>query len=255
MKVLIIGFGNMGRAIGQALAKSRGFKVFACDSNRNKIKGVVGVSGAVLDDVKKYDIIILSVKPQDILTLAGQIGGKISQRSILISIAAGVPIKKLTLVFHHRKIIRMMPNLGVIVGQGIAAWKAVGLSSRDKKLVRRILDAFTAHFEVRDENLIDAVTAISGSGPAYFFLFAEFLAASAKKLGLTAEQSRLLATKTLSAAAKLSENGNYQELINQVASKKGTTEAALKVFNKRHLDKIIGQAVQAAFKRAGELSR
>jgi pyrroline-5-carboxylate reductase len=254
-KVFIIGFGNMGQATGKALAKARGFKVFAYDKNRNKVKATAGISFARLGALKKADVIIVAVKPQDVPALAGQLLGKINLQTILISIAAGLSIKKLAALFHLKKIVRMMPNLGLSVGQGIAAWKSAGLSSADKKIAKHILNGITENFEVKNEALIDAVTAISGSGPAYFFFLAGALLSSAITLGLNPAQSRLLVEKTMSAAAKLQKGVDYQELIKRVRSKKGTTDAALKVFQKRSVDKIVAQAVKAAYLRAKELSR
>lgn len=252
-KILIIGFGNMGQAIGRALIGG-GFDVWASDRDAKKIKSVAKVKAwNRLDNLQKFDAVIVAVKPQDVLNLAGQVA--VPPDTILVSIAAGLKLAKLSRLFNTPKIIRMMPNLGLSVGQGIAAWKASGLSLADKRQAKRLLDATGENFEIKDEKMIDAVTAISGSGPAYFFEFAKFLAASAKNLGLTSEQARLLVRKTFSASAALSENGNYQELIDRVASKKGTTEAALKVFDKYHLNKIVSNAVQAAYKRAGELSK
>lgn len=244
----------MGQAIGNALAKTKGLKIFAYDKNRNKVKAAAGVSFARLDALEKSDVIIVAVKPQDVLALAGQLLGKIGPQTILISIAAGLPIKKLARLFRHKKIVRMMPNLGLAVGQGIAAWKSAGLSPRDKKAAKYVLNSITENFEVKNESLIDAVTAISGSGPAYFFFFAGALMSSAKSLGLDSAQSRRLVEKTLSAAAELQKGADYGELIKKVRSKKGTTDAALKVFQKRSADKIIAQAVKAAFVRAKELS-
>ncbi len=253
-KVFIIGFGNMGQAIGKALVKAKGFKVSVYDRNRDKVKAVAGVGYAELANLKKSDFIIIAVKPQDVPSLAGQVRQLVDPKIIIISIAAGLPIKKLAGLFSHKKIVRMMPNLGLAVGQGIAAWKSAGLLLFDKKAVRRVLDGITENFEVKDEGLIDAVTAISGSGPAYFFYLANALVLSARALGLTSAQSRTLVEKTLSAAAELQKGADYQELIKKVRSKKGTTDAALKVFQKRSVDKIIAQAVKAAFLRAKELS-
>jgi pyrroline-5-carboxylate reductase len=148
-----------------------------------------------------------------------------------------------------------MPNLGILVGQGIMAWKDNGLTLADKKQGRKLLNAISENFEVGNENLIDAVTAVSGSGPAYFFFLADALTSAARNLGLTAAQSRKLVEKTMSAAAKLQQGRDYGELIKMVRSKKGTTDAALRVFAKRSMEKIIREAVTAAYARARKLSR
>src|ERR1035437_9479699 len=102
-KILIIGFGNMGQAIGKSLAKHRGFQVFAYDKHPQKIKAAAGVRLSGLADVQKYDVIIIAVKPQDATGLAKQILGRINHRAIIFSIAAGLPIKKLSALFHHKK--------------------------------------------------------------------------------------------------------------------------------------------------------
>ena len=235
----------MGHAIGKALAKNKEFKVFAYDKHRQNIKAPK-VRYAELSDLQKFDTVVIAVKPQDVPALAGQLAGKINPQSILISIAAGLPIKKISGLFRHQKIVRMMPNLGLAVGQGIATWKAAGLSSTDKKIAGKILNSITENFEVSDESLIDATTAISGSGPAYFFFLARALEASAKNLGLSAAQSRMLVEKTLSASAKLQADRGITRVDQPDQIKKGTTEAALKVFKKRSLNKIITEAVTAA---------
>lgn len=251
-KIFIIGYGNMGQAIGTALVKG-GYKVFAYDKHLAKIRG--GVKFAGLDDLKIYDAVIIAVKPQDVPNLSGAVRGKINPKSILISIAVGITLKNLARLFGHKKVLRLMPNLGVTVGQGIAAWKSAGLSSADKKSSGRLLSTFTENFEVSREDLINATTAISGSGVAYFFYLAQHMEKAARSLGLSPAQSRRLVEKTLLASSSLQQAGDYAELIERVRSKKGTTNAALKVFLKLSADKIITKAVTAAYNRARKLSR
>ena len=256
MQINILGFGNMGQAIAGALVKNNfQDKIFVSDKSMpTKTHQAIIKFDVGFKTLPRADVVIVAVKPQDIFGLANQIAGKIGRDAVLISIAAGVPIKKLAAIFNHKKIIRMMPNLGLAVGQGIAAWKSGDLSMAEKKNMGRILNKITENFEVNNESLIDAVTAVSGSGPAYFFFFADALTQAAKNLGLSPAQSRLLVEKTMSAAAKLQQGQGYGELIEKVRSKKGTTDAALNVFNKKSMDKIIEQAVRAAYSRAKELS-
>ncbi len=242
----------MGQAIAKALvAKKFKTKIVATDKKKTAVSGVV--FDPDFKTLEKADIVIVAVKPQDIVQLTNEIKAKIGPQTVIISIAAGVRISKLTNLFGHKKIVRMMPNLGLAVGEGIAAWKS-NLSAQDKKSVKPLLNAITENFEVSDEKLIDAVTAISGSGPAYFFFLADSLLSAGIKLGLSASQAKMLVQKTMSAAAKLQESGDYKDLISKIRSKKGTTDAALKVFQKKNLSAIINQAVLAAHKRAGELS-
>lgn len=244
-KITIIGYGNMGRAIGRALQTSGA--------------SVVGIRRGASEKsrkaVAKSDIVVLAVKPQDAAEALHQFKNYLAPKAILISILAGVPLRKIAKMSGHKKIVRMMPNMGLRVGEGIAAWKREGLSAKEKIRVRKVLDSISENFEVKDENAIDKITAISGSGPAYFFLWAEHLLASAKKLGLGDDASQRLVEKTFSASAKLSRGGNYAELIRKIASKGGTTEAALKIFAKKKTGGIMQEAVRAAHRRARALSR
>lgn len=254
--VYIIGTGVMGSAIAKALAK-KGPKVFVYDANFGKAKALAK-HGVIFDANFKHlnsaDYIILAVKPYHLAESGADIVGKIKPSAVIISIAAGVTIAKLQKIFNHKKVVRTMPNLGLSVGQGIAAWASSSLSNIEKARAKKLMDGFTENFEVKDENKIDAVTAISGSGPAYFFAFAKGLESAAKNLGFDAATSRKLVENTFSAAALLQKNQGYQDAIAMVASKKGTTEQAIKSFKKSNLDKVILQAAKAAQKRAKEIS-
>lgn len=248
----------MGKAIAKALSATnkQNKKIYISDRDKAKAKAF-GIAGNDNDfkHLTLADYIIIAVKPQDLSELAGQICGKISKHCVLISIAAGVSLQKLAKFFKHNKIVRVMPNLGLSVGQGIAAYKTVGLSKIEKSKVIKLLSEFTENFEVKNENLIDAVTAISGSGPAYFFYLADILVKTAMQMGLGKTEARRLVEKTMVASAFLQKGQEYGLLMKKIASKKGTTEAALKIFNNKHTPEIIKSAVRAAFLRAKELSR
>lgn len=242
--VTIIGFGTMGKAIAKTLKKDSSIKIFAVDLDKKDVSGI-----------KKSDFIILSVKPQDAPRAIKELKSfGLNRKTILISIMAGFSIKKLLDLSGHKKIIRMMPNLGLSVGEGIAAWKKINLAESETKKVREFINKITENFEVKNEDTIDKVTAISGSGPAYFFLLANHLKKASEKLGLTKDESKKLAEKTFLASALLARNSDYHNLIKKIASKKGTTEAALKIFKNKKFDKIVLKAVSAAYKRAKELS-
>ncbi len=261
MKIGIIGIGVMGEAILRVLrAKDRQSQIFIFDKDPQKSQRLARIYHVRADNQKtllaRAEIVILAVKPQDFPKLAEQIANKINKDTIIVSIAAGMKIKKIQKLFVHQRVVRIMPNLGLAVNQGIGAWlTASAMNQNDKAKVKRLLDMLLENFEVKNENVIDAVTAISGSGPAYFFFFAQSLAQAALAVGLTASQGRRLVKKTLLAAAHLQTGQEYADLIKKVASKKGTTEAALKQFQKFHLAKIIESAVKAAYQRAKELSK
>lgn len=247
--VTIIGFGTMGKAIALALQKNdRTVNVFGVDMHNSS-------STSTLKNLKKSDFIILAVKPQDAKEVIEKNKIYLNKKATLISIMAGTSIKKLSRLSGLKKIIRMMPNLGLSVGCGIAAWKGVGLSPSEKKKVKNFLNKITENFEVKKEDTINKVTAISGSGPAYFFLLADSLVQACAKLGLKKSESQRLVQKTLSASAILGKAGNYDALIKKVKSKGGTTEAALKVFQKRNFNGIVKDAVGRAYKRARELNK
>jgi pyrroline-5-carboxylate reductase len=254
-KVAIVGFGVMGRAMSEAILKGgRDAEVFGIDKNDiNSSKTAKRTKN--IKNIKKSDFIILAVKPQNAREAIEEIKSHISKNSILISIMAGVPLKKLISLSRHKKIIRMMPNLGLSVGEGVAAWKGAGLSKLEAQKAKNFLNKISYNFEVKNENAINKVTAISGSGPAYFFLLADCLVKACGSLGLGKDESLELVEKTFSAAATLGKGSDYPLLMKKVASKGGTTEAALKVFQKRDFNGIVTQAVRAAYKRANELSK
>lgn len=248
-QVTIIGFGTMGQAIAKALVKNdRAVKVFGIDKDDFNPKIAV-------QKLKNSDFIILAVKPQNKEEAIEQIKNYINPKTILISIMAGVTTKKLILISGHHKIIRMMPNLGLAVGEGIAAWKGEGLSKLELKKAKDFMNKITENFKVKNEDMINKVTAISGSGPAYFFLLADCLIKASLNLGFTQDESKKLVAKTFKASALLSKEADYLELIKKVASKGGTTEAALAIFQKENFNKIVAKAVSAAYKRASKLGK
>lgn len=248
IQVTIIGFGTMGRAIAKALSKNdHTIKVFGIDKDNSSLN-------TMPDKVQGSDFIILAIKPQDGRETIEQIKTFLHKKTVLISIMAGIPIKKLVHFSGHKKIVRMMPNLGLSVDKGIAVWKSVGLSGVEIKKARDFINKITENFEVKDEDIINKVTAISGSGPAYFFLLADSLVRACIHLGLSKKESRQLVEKTFSASAILGEGNDYSVLIKKIASKKGTTEAALKVFQNENFSKIVKKAIESAYKRAKEIS-
>lgn len=244
--ITIIGYGTMGKAIAKILKKKdSSVKIWTIDINKKDWSGIL-----------KSDFIILSVKPQDAVSVLKELKNKkLNKKTILISIMAGFTIKKITQFSGHKKVIRMMPNLGLSVGAGIAVWKKIGLSKIENNKAQKFINKITENFEVKDEDMINKVTALSGSGPAYFFLLAEHISRAGEQLGLKKEQSKKLVEKTFLSSAMLSQDIEYLSLINKIASKGGTTEAALKIFKSKNFGKIVNEAVFSAYKRAKELSQ
>ncbi len=250
--ITIIGFGTMGKAIANTLLKN------TCH-NKNKVSAIkiftIDIDKKNVSGIKKSDFIILAVKPQDGNEAINQLKKhNLNKKTILISIMAGFSIKKIMQLSGHKKIVRMMPNLGLSIGEGIAVWKKVNLSNSENKKVKQFINKITENFEVKNEDTIDKSTAISGSGPAYFFLLASHLIKASKDLGLTEKEARKLVEKTFFASAVLGKDSNYSALIKKITSKGGTTEAALKIFKNKNFDKIVSKAVLSAYKRAKQLS-
>src|SRR5258708_22682370 len=248
-KVTIVGYGIMGRAIAKAIYKNRktnkgnSIQVFGVDKDDN------------MESVKTSRFVILSVKPQDKKEAVNDMKKYLNKDSVLISVLAGTTIKNIHHMSGHKKIIRMMPNLGLSVSEGIATWISFGLSNREKSEAKKFLDIITENFETKREDVLDKTTAISGSGPAYFFMLSDSLVKACKKMGLKEKEARKLVEKTFSAAAILGKKEDYSAIIKKVASKGGTTEAAIKSFKKGNFERIVEDAVMAAYERAKELSK
>ena len=256
----IIGGGNMGMAIVSRIVGQ--FKILVCEKDKKKqisLKKKFRVSIRDLEPlVRDTDIIILAVKPQDMEKVLAEIKGAVKKNQVVISIAAGI-----TTVFIEKRlgsgvrIIRTMPNMPAQIAEGITAvCKGKYATAADVSLARKIFNNVGKTVVVK-ENLIDAVTAVSGSGPAYVFLFVECFIEAAESLGLNKKLSRVLVQETLRGSAHLlaGQKEDPAVLRAKVTSKGGTTQAAMDVFMKNKINKIYKQALAAAEKRAKALSR
>ncbi len=260
-RIGIIGYGVMGEAIARSLVAA-GFEVSAhdVDPERRVQAKVAGLTPCeTLEDlIRSTTILLLAVKPQQAHILGPEIKGKVSDH-LLISIMAGVSMDGLASMFDAHRIVRTMPNTPAQIGKGLTAWIASSsVTAEDKTVVTQVLQAFGQSLEVSDENLMNAATAISGSGPAYLFLLAEALEASAVGLGFTPEQARTLVSETLVGSALLYANDPQiapSELRNRVTSPGGTTQAAIASIDSVQYIELWKKATLAAFERAKELSR
>ncbi len=265
--ILFLGAGRMGGAIlrGWARASDIGPRVCVVDPTEGvaaglaKSLGVTGVqSVSELAGDYRADALVLAVKPQMIEQALPPVVPFLKEAGVIISIAAGFSIERIqSLSRPGQPVVRTMPNLGAEVGQsatvGVAAKEA---TQGDKSLTRSILGSVGSLRWVEDEELLHAVTAISGSSPAYVFALAEALAAAAVPLGLSAELGHDLAIDTiLGAAALLKENRNPADLRRQVSSPGGTTLAALEVLQgSPGLNELITDTANACVKRSRELA-
>ena len=206
------------------------------------------------------DILILAIKPQILKDASAEIAKNLSDNTVLLSIAAGQSLATLENIFGSDKaIIRTMPNTPASIGKGISVCVANShVNDKQKNIAQNLLDATGKNLWVEDESLMDAVTALSGSGPAYIFYLIEALANAGEKLGLSKEMSITLARQTVIGSAALAEqepNTSAATLRKNVTSPKGTTEAALNVLMDGRFQDILNEALSAAKSRGGELNK
>lgn len=200
--------------------------------------------------------ILLAVKPQQMLQVLEEIRMSISSSHLILSIAAGLDTNYFEKKLPGVRIIRIMPNMGMMVGEGASALYATPRTSRkDKMLALKVFSAGGYAVSVDDEELLDVVTALSGSGPAFTFAFMEDMIRAAEKLRLPAEMGSRLMFQTVLGAAKLSQASRepLSSLISKVASKGGTTEAGLSTMTRLGFEDLIEETLKAAAQKAKEL--
>jgi pyrroline-5-carboxylate reductase len=216
----------------------------------------VRASAAPDDATRGADILLLAVKPQDLRTALAPVAA-LAGRMLVISIVAGVRLADVSRwLAGHDRIVRSMPNTPALIGAGVAALYAPrGVVPADRERAERILAAVGETVWVESEALLDPVTAVSGSGPAYVFWFIEQLAQSGVALGLAEATARKLALQTVLGAAQLAaRSGEPASVLRErVTSKGGTTEAALRVFDEERLAERLRRALEAASRRSTEL--
>ncbi len=265
-KIGIIGLGNMGKALARGLKKEKiaSFgNILLFDINPpclDSISRELGFQRALSNQelVAETQVIILAVKPRDVSRVLKETGESWKNDKLIISIAAGVTIPFVEKeIKKELPVIRAMPNIAGQIGAGITAVSAGRLAKpRHMETAKSIFRAFGEVIEVK-EAAMDLVTALSGSGPAYFFLIMEALIEAGQGLGLEKPAAEKLVKETALGAAKLAKISSRSpaQLREEVTSPGGTTEAALKVFKEANVRKIIFQAVEAAKNRAEQLSR
>jgi pyrroline-5-carboxylate reductase len=263
VKIAFLGGGNMAGALIGGLA-AKGYDrssisvVEISPAARERLAAQHAVHASPAPDAATMaaDVLVLAVKPQDMRAALLGLPQNLNEK-LVISIAAGVRLDALSRwLGGHRKLVRCMPNTPALIGAGIAALCALpDVSAVEREKAESILAAVGEVVWVDEERLLDPVTALSASGPAYVFWFIEQLAASGEKLGLPGDTARKLAMQTVLGAAKLAAQSDKPpaELRKQVTSKGGTTEAALNVFNEEKLAERILKALEAASRRGAVL--
>ena len=264
--IAFIGGGNMARSLIGGLIKtgvSRN-QITVSEPNselRTQLADDFGIAAHAVnvDAAHDADVVVLAVKPQVMKTACASLRDSVqSTKPLVISIAAGIRIDQLdTWLGGDVAVVRCMPNTPALIGAGatgLCANARVTQAQRDR--AKNILDATGISRWIDDENLMDTVTALSGSGPAYFFLLVEALEEAAVAQGLPRDVARDLATQTCFGAGKMLRESDVSasELRRRVTSPGGTTQAALESFNADSFSTIVARAISAATKRGGELS-
>jgi pyrroline-5-carboxylate reductase len=206
--------------------------------------------------VKQSTIVILAVKPQNMDDVASEIAPFITSEKLIVSIAAGITLQYLTARLKTSKIVRVMPNTPALVQEGMSVLSMCEcIHDKEMGLVRGIFMS-VGKVLVLPEKYMDAVTAVSGSGPAFVALFAEAMIAAGIKMGLTEDNASELAVQTVIGTAKLLETGMPPDKLREmVTSPGGTTAAGLKVFEEKGFKEIVSGVIEAAAKRSKELGR
>ncbi len=266
MKITIVGCGNMGLIYARAFLKynivSKENLLLAEKSEARKeelLKLDIGEVCVVNDArVSESDIVILAVKPQDFNELSIELKQVLKPENIIISIMAGMKLERIEEVLMQKNIIRAMPNSPAELGMGMTAFtasKALTIEQIRKAENLLATTGRTVFFE--NENLLDAVTALSGSGPAYFFYIVKQMIEAGKQMGFDEATSSMLVKQTMLGSFHLMNTASksLDELITAVASKGGTTEAALTSFTADEVGKNLQKGIVKARDRASELSK
>jgi len=264
LKIGFIGSGQMARALARGFVESGLVdpdKVSACDlvddavkQLTNEIAGLRSIRDAA-SIVEQSDVIFLAVKPQNVAEVAAETGKLSSEKNLLVSIAAGISLASLIAQFGTQRVIRVMPNTPALVGRGAAGYAlGKGATVDDSRVVKQLLESVGIAFELK-ESLLDAVTGLSGSGPAYVFTMIEAMSDGGVRMGLPRAVATALAAQTvLGAAELLRSTGEHAAVLRErVASPGGTTIAGLQVLEQHGIRSAFMAAVEAATNRSTEL--
>ena len=263
----IIGFlgaGQMARALAGGFARAdlvSGSDIVAFDpSSAAEERFAAEVAGARLlrsntEVVETAAVVILAVKPQQIESVAAEINGQLRPEQLLVSIAAGIALERLASAFRTERIVRVMPNTPCLVGVGAAGYSlGKATTDEDAQLVGQLMNSVGLAFQV-EERLLDAVTGLSGSGPAFAYMIVEALADGGVRMGLPRDTAIALAAQTLLGSARmvLASGQHPAVLKDRVASPGGTTIAGIQALEQHGLRAALMAAVQSATNRSREL--
>lgn len=264
--IALVGAGAMGGALVrgwiEAVRKGGGLTLTVVEPHFDPaLERELEQVGAVLNppEAGAADVLVLAVKPQAFAAAAADARRFVGTETCVLSIMAGVPIEALSRALGAERIVRAMPNLPARIGRGVTAYVASpACGAEDRRLIEQLLEPLGAVEPIAAERLMDVVTAVSGSGPAYVFLLAEVLAVAAEQEGLDRDTAMRLASRTVAGAGALmlETDESASALRKQVMSPGGTTEAALDILAAPDgLAPLLRRAVAAAAKRSRDLGR
>jgi pyrroline-5-carboxylate reductase len=269
-KIAFIGSGAMAEAmisglLRQELAKPE--NLLASDARPERVeelRQIYGVQAFTKNNqaVELADVVVLSVKPQRLTEVLNGLKSSIPAKAVVLSIVAGATIAKISNGLAHRAVVRSMPNTPAQISQGITVWMASpDVNDAQKEMACTILGALGKEIMVDDENYLDMATALSGTGPAYVFMFMEAMIDAGVHMGFSRRTSEQLVVQTLKGSVlyyeKLNEKANVHvaALRNQVTSPGGTTAEALYYLEKAGFRTSISRAIWAAYQRSLELGK
>lgn len=259
-RIAIIGAGNVGGAVYCALREAVGEDaLILCDAAAGQLAkvGARHATGDAAEASRRAGVVIVAVKPQSFAGLARQLDGGMDGK-LVVSFMAGISIASLQGALGAQAIVRAMPNLGAQVRRGVTAWIATpACTPPQREEARRLFQAAGSGFEVADESLLDAFTALAGTGPAYFFYLAELLAEAAVAMGFDGAQGRLMAREVLAASALLLEGGERSaaQWREAVTTPGGTTQAAMDALARHGFADSFRLGLEAARDRSRALNR
>jgi pyrroline-5-carboxylate reductase len=266
MKIALLGCGNMGMAYAQSfvkhhiVAKENLLLVERHEPRRAELEllQLGTILGTLDQQLNTCNIVILAVKPQDFQVLAKELKGLLDPETIVLSIMAGLTIEKISQALGTKKVVRAMPNSPAQIGMGVTAYTATSEVKADQlHKVENLLATTGRTVFIEHEAGMDAVTALSGSGPAYFFYLVKAMVDAGIKMGLEEPVAAMLVEQTMLGSFHLINNStlSLDQLIQAVASKGGTTEAALNKLRLKEVGENLLEAILDAEKRAKELSK
>lgn len=263
LKIGIVGCGNMGLIYARAFLKykitdpNHLFLIEKNEARKNALSALNIGAVSLIEAIAYCDIVIIAVKPQDFSVLSKELKQYIHNHQLIISIMAGVKISILEKALACAKIVRAMPNSPCELGLGVTGMTCSSqISAEEIRKAEKLLSATGRCLYFEDEIHLDAVTALSGSGPAYFFYIIQHFISAGISMGLDENIVETLVKQTMQGAFQLMQNAQkpLDKMIQEVASKGGTTEAALNYFEHNKMGEIFENGIKEAQKRAAQLA-